>query len=216
MILEDVKIPSSVSVNKAFSAKNPKVIGYKRQIGQVLRVIFFNSVESMNGEGVLTIRTSELVSGYDEFFVIDVRDTGKGVPEENISNIFRIKKSRRSKTKFGMGLAWARLFLDMIGGQIKVTSHKEKEFELRIIVPKDVRKTKDEFLLNNWGNGEYDNMTEKISNKPIFYHFEDEEDWRQIIEEIIKKTTDLKYVRVNVPIAKLKEYFLLVGRHQKK
>ncbi len=55
-----------------------------QRLGQVFINLLINAVQAMEGTGTITIKTYK----QNEFVCIDVSDTGKGIPPENLTKIF--------------------------------------------------------------------------------------------------------------------------------
>ena len=55
-----------------------------QRLGQVFINLIVNALHAIEGTGTITIKTYQ----QDEFVCVDVRDTGKGIPPENLSKIF--------------------------------------------------------------------------------------------------------------------------------
>jgi signal transduction histidine kinase len=94
---------------------NPEVIK------QCLINLVKNAVEAMPDGGVLTIATGMA----RDHALLEVRDTGEGIPMEIRDKIFSPFFSTKGKGS-GLGLAMTRKILDEIGGEVDLTS-KEGE-----------------------------------------------------------------------------------------
>ena len=98
------------------------IISSANKIKQVFLAIMINAIESMPKEGELTIATRKGDNG----IYIDFIDTGCGIPEEHIKDIFKpfyTTKTDRSKyASLGLGLSIAKATLDSVGGEISVIS----------------------------------------------------------------------------------------------
>ncbi len=91
------------------------------QLMQVILNIAVNAIEAMPAGGVLSIRTS-LARQEDQTTVgITIRDTGEGIPRENLKNIFRPFFTTK-KRGVGLGLAICRRIIRQHGGHILVKS----------------------------------------------------------------------------------------------
>ena len=74
-------------------------------------------------------------------FFIEVRDTGKGIPESDLPRIFdrfyRVEKT--TVTGLGLGLAIAKELVDVMGGRVEVESKTGKGSAFRVYLPiKDI------------------------------------------------------------------------------
>jgi PAS domain S-box-containing protein len=118
-------------------AKNlPPVLMDRTRIEQVFLNLFLNAIQAMPQGGALTVRTHKMVwteaegrgemaggqiSPGDTVVVAEVRDTGVGIPEQNLRrgfDPFFTTKPVGSGT--GLGLAVARQIIDMHGGLLNL------------------------------------------------------------------------------------------------
>jgi signal transduction histidine kinase len=81
------------------------------------------------------------VSGYKDGIVISVKDTGSGIPEEDLKYIFepfyRADPSRSRRTGgFGLGLSICRKIMDSLGGSIEIKSKVNEGTEVLLYFPK--------------------------------------------------------------------------------
>lgn len=107
------------------------------QIQQVLMNLILNARDAMlPGGGILTVSASQS----DGQVTIEVRDTGSGIPAEDLKNIFRpffTTKSRKdgSAGGSGVGLAFCRRIVEAHNGEIDVESEPGRGSSFRIRLP---------------------------------------------------------------------------------
>jgi signal transduction histidine kinase len=97
---------------------------------QVLLNLFINAQQAMDKEGELMVRTSRRAG----HAVIQVNDTGRGIPPERLATIFRPYCSSRSGGT-GLGLATAKKIIEAHKGTITVHSELGKGTSFTIELP---------------------------------------------------------------------------------
>jgi two-component system, NtrC family, sensor histidine kinase HydH len=97
---------------------------------QVLLNLFINSQQAMDNGGELMIRTSQRAGRA----IIQVSDTGKGIPPERLPTLFQPYRSSRSGGT-GLGLATAKKIVEAHGGTIAVHSEIGKGTAFTIELP---------------------------------------------------------------------------------
>ena len=114
----------------------------EENIGQVLDNLLDNALKFTPEGGKVSIgaslkdvKTSELFSDKEKGFIeVTISDTGCGIPEENIQDVFdKFKKFHGKGT--GLGLYIARQIVSAHGGDIWVKSEKEKGSTFFFTVP---------------------------------------------------------------------------------
>lgn len=108
------------------------VKGNKSQLQNVLLNLAINARDAMRGKG-----TIKLVSSYsDEVVVIEISDTGGGIPETVLPHIFEPFYTTKEEGKgTGMGLATAYSTIEQHHGSITVDSKKGVGTTFRITLP---------------------------------------------------------------------------------
>jgi signal transduction histidine kinase len=107
---------------------------HKGQIQQVLLNLLINSTQAMNDGGKITICCSTETRSETEFALIDITDTGRGIPEELRAHIFDSFLSGRSDGT-GLGLAIAKRIMLSHYGDITLLESGPTGTTLRLALP---------------------------------------------------------------------------------
>ena len=108
----------------------PPVEHDPNQINQVLLNLLLNAIQAMDKPGVIRV---SLESDEDDV-LITVADEGKGIPPENLPNIFRPFFTTKGHGT-GLGLSLARRMVEAHSGHIDVTSVVDKGTEFQVRLP---------------------------------------------------------------------------------
>ncbi len=113
----------------------PLILADANQLEQVFLNLVINAQHAMeNGGGVLTITSSFMTDG--KRVCVTVKDTGCGIPVENLSRIFDPFFSTKSEGKgTGLGLSTAYGIVTNHYGEIKVLSEPGRGTEMIVILP---------------------------------------------------------------------------------
>lgn len=109
---------------KFIAQKNAEflVLADKHSIYQVINNLLHNAIKFTPRNGMITIKLSR----DDTFCYIRIKDTGIGIPKEDLPNVFerfyRVDKSRELIEGSGIGLTIVKNFVKLNGGTIDVTS----------------------------------------------------------------------------------------------
>jgi signal transduction histidine kinase len=120
-----------ITVEKHFDDV-PEVMCAPSRINQVFINLITNAAQAMNGKGTLTLSTRV----QDQWVQVSVRDTGCGIPEENLTKIldpFFTTKPVGQGT--GLGLSIVRQIVDEHGGRIDVRSEVGVGTEFVVSLP---------------------------------------------------------------------------------
>ena len=114
------KIPAGVTVVREYAPDAPRIETYPGDLNQVWTNLIDNAIDAMEGEGVLRIATR--VEG--EAMVVDVGDTGPGMPPEVQARAFEPFFTTKEVGKgTGLGLDMCRsIVVDRHHGQITIDS----------------------------------------------------------------------------------------------
>ena len=97
----------------------PLVKGDDNQVLQVFTNLLLNAVQAMPDGGVATVRTKAA----DRFVVVEVSDTGVGIPPEHLDRVFDpFFTTKRDWTGTGLGLSVSHTIIENHQGSISVKS----------------------------------------------------------------------------------------------
>jgi len=128
------RLKNKVKVHKNLAQPLPEVMIDGLQIEQVLINLFVNSVDAMEQqpEKVLSIQTQ----AKDNSVLITVEDTGPGIPENDLDNIWQPFFTTKPIGKgTGLGLATARKIIDNHSGKIEAKNKADGGARFTITLP---------------------------------------------------------------------------------
>jgi len=132
LVMEKQMRESNIKVETSFDDEIPEVMASTNQMRQVMLNILKNAKEAMPRGGTLTVRTSK----EDKHALIQVQDTGVGIPEEIRNKIFEAFFTTKQKVKgVGLGLSVCYGIIKDHGGDIKVESEEGKGTTFTIRLP---------------------------------------------------------------------------------
>jgi signal transduction histidine kinase len=134
MFARQQAVTKRIAIEMDVNGDIPPVDHDPNQINQVLLNLLLNAIQSMDKPG--EVRVSLETDGDD--VLIAVADEGKGIPPENLPNIFRPFFTTKGHGT-GLGLSLARRTVEAHGGQIDVTSEvgKGSRFEIRLPIARE-------------------------------------------------------------------------------
>lgn len=80
------------------------VLGNASQLQQLFHNLCLNAIEAMNGGGELTVRVADLTEARGITLIVEVSDTGPGIPEDLLPRIFNPFVTTKARGS-GLGLA---------------------------------------------------------------------------------------------------------------
>jgi signal transduction histidine kinase len=96
--------------------------------------IINNALEAMPDGGVLEIKTSVKWESNDDYGVIEISDTGKGIPETNLNSLGRLSNDSARMDK-GFGIFLSREIIKAHNGKLLWESVRNRGTTFRILLP---------------------------------------------------------------------------------
>jgi PAS domain S-box-containing protein len=132
LVMEKQMRESNIQVETSFNPDIPEIMASTNQMRQVVLNILKNAKEAMPKGGVLTVRTGK----EDNKVLVQIQDTGIGIPEEIRDKIFEAFFTTKQKVKgVGLGLSVCYGIIKDHGGEIKVESEEGKGTTFVISLP---------------------------------------------------------------------------------
>lgn len=134
----------------AFRLEYPeKIIWTHTDRNRVMQVLFnflSNAIKN-TGKGSITLGMDE----DEQWLKLYVSDTGSGIPEERISQIFnRFEKLDEFKPGTGLGLSICQTIADCLGGRIEVESVLGEGSKFTLLIPRNSVKPEHRTNNNDW------------------------------------------------------------------
>ncbi len=121
-----------IAVDSSYAGALPQVYGNAGKLQQVFINLFLNARDAMPSGGSLTICTAM----NETMVIVDISDTGTGIPEQNIKKIFDPFYTTKDIGKgTGLGLAVTYGIIQEHGGRIFVDSDAGKGTHFRVKLP---------------------------------------------------------------------------------
>ena len=106
-LLENQTLFQNITVNRHLAPNLPPVRGDIQQLGHLLMNVILNAAQAMRGAGTLTIRSKP--SEDDSRAIIEIADTGPGIPADILPHIFEpffTTKEEGQGTGIGLSLVY--------------------------------------------------------------------------------------------------------------
>jgi signal transduction histidine kinase len=123
-----------ISLEKHLSDNLPNVLIDGNQMEQVFINFFMNAIEAIQGQGSISVRSFK--DQDNKGVVVEIEDSGIGIPQEHLARIFEPFFSTKAKGT-GLGLAVNYGIIQKHGGQIKVSSQPGRGTTMTIRLPYD-------------------------------------------------------------------------------
>jgi signal transduction histidine kinase len=115
--------------------KLPVIDGDENKLRQAFSNILQNAIK-FTEKGSITLT----VSANKNYLIVEVKDTGKGIPKNKMKKIFKPFEKVEQDTKgLGLGLTIVKGVLDAHGGKISITSTVGEGSVFKILLPRHIR-----------------------------------------------------------------------------
>lgn len=129
---------NNINIKTDYDQSIPDIISDRSQLQQVFLNILNNAIDAIDKQGDVIITTHmehDSRNGHDKV-VIDIEDTGSGIPDHLKNRIFDPFFTTKEKGRgTGLGLSISYRIIEKLGGTISLKSEKDKGSVFTIILP---------------------------------------------------------------------------------
>jgi len=123
------ELKNRVQVHREYLG-NSNIVCFPNRLSQVFLNLIVNASHAIEGKGEIFIKTYNR----DKDVIVEIRDTGKGIPKEKLGRIFETGFTTKEKG-MGMGLALVSKLVEDHRGKIEVESEIGRGTTFRITLP---------------------------------------------------------------------------------
>jgi len=141
LLLLQHKISDRIKIIKEYKAIPPMAC-YPARISQVFMNILSNAIDAIEsktegtGEDHIIIKTDVKTDKGSSYVTVEIRDSGSGVPEEIIKNVFDPFYTTKPVGKgLGLGLSISNNIIREHGGKIEINNNEEDGASFKIFLP---------------------------------------------------------------------------------
>jgi len=134
---------NSINLEKYFSEESVLLRADSELLKQAILNLLLNSIQSMPKGGTITIDTHtdyDLKDYQEGAFIIELSDTGCGIPKDNFEKVFLPFFSTKDK-QAGIGLSIVNNLIEAHRGHIEASSINQEGAKFRIFFPLGVEET---------------------------------------------------------------------------
>lgn len=133
-LVEHLLTKTTITVETEYRASRPISMN-RTELQQVLVNLMVNAIHAMPSGGRLTLRTFDSDEGLRPGVVIEVADTGAGMPTDVMQRIFDPFFTTKRREGTGLGLSISQMLVTRQGGKISVASEQRKGTTFTIWLP---------------------------------------------------------------------------------
>ncbi len=139
MITGQQLLDHNISIVRRLGEGLPKISGDSNQLEQVFLNLISNAMDAMDivtGPKELTISSYPVEAGRAPWVAVSVKDTGIGIPKENMDKVFEPFFSTKPVGKgTGLGLSLCFGIIEAHRGRVEIESEPGKGTEVKVILP---------------------------------------------------------------------------------
>ncbi|MEP5914825.1 MAG: ATP-binding protein, partial [Flavobacteriaceae bacterium] len=190
---ENYSIEKNINFFYKINSPNEEIVIDVEKSERIIFNLLSNAFKNTPPGGNISIESGISNISGKKMICIDVIDTGKGIPEADLENIFerfyQLGNKHGNISGGGIGLAFCKSLLDLLGGEISVKSNPNIETRFSITIPSKMAREQNDAIIG-------------VSEKSFI------QDWVPLSSEVIHKES-LETVN-----GALKEHTILVVENE--
>jgi signal transduction histidine kinase len=131
-VLAEAPRPGSIGLQMDLEPDLPAALADSHQVSEVLGNLITNALQAMGDEGELRVRTWHDAGARQ--VLVEVSDTGPGIPEENLRRIFDPLFTTKAKG-IGLGLVVCKRLVERQSGTLTVRSAEGEGAAFTVALP---------------------------------------------------------------------------------
>jgi len=124
-----------IKVEKTYSDSSLFFLGDEKLIQQLLINLILNAIQAVSHEGKITLAAKLQDELEAAVILIEIKDNGVGIPNEDIPKVFNPFYTSRKTAGFGLGLYVSKMIVEKHDGRIFVTSDLSKGTMVTVKLP---------------------------------------------------------------------------------
>lgn len=147
----------NIKLNRYYRMETPDILYDEEAMRKVITNLLSNAIKFTPNGGTVSLYISSLSALREgkESLYICVKDTGAGIPEEDVNRIFNRFYQSQNQVKYpvygqagtGIGLYLCKRIVQMHGGEIKAHNNRRSGCSFRILLPLQREEGKDDKLI---------------------------------------------------------------------
>ncbi len=125
----------NIKLETHFPDVRPQILATTLQLHNIFKQLILNARDAMPNGGFLKLIVKTLKNNDLNFVVVEVQDTGFGIPEDNIKKIFKPFYSTKGENATGLGLMIVCFILDDLHGTLGIKSTLGEGTTMRVVIP---------------------------------------------------------------------------------
>ncbi|KPA18130.1 integral membrane sensor signal transduction histidine kinase [Candidatus Magnetomorum sp. HK-1] len=131
-LLKKETVSKSISIKIKQNSPHKSIWSDPAQIRQILLNILTNAIHASDQQGLISI----LISSQDKGILIEIKDTGPGIPEENMDQIFEpFYTTKPPGQGTGLGLFVIKGIVERLKGNLKMSSQVGQGTAVSVFLP---------------------------------------------------------------------------------
>ncbi|KQC29572.1 hybrid sensor histidine kinase/response regulator transcription factor [Flagellimonas eckloniae] len=148
---EDYAIEKNINFFYKINSPNEEIVIDVEKSERIIFNLLSNAFKNTPPGGNISIESGITNVSGQKMIKIDVIDTGKGIPESDLENIFerfyQLGNKNGNISGGGIGLAFCKSLIDLLGGDISVKSNPNIETRFSITIPSRLAKEQNEDVI---------------------------------------------------------------------